>query len=51
MNYQWSDLARREKEVILRHYHALEQVDGKKDFQECARLLQSLWREEQGFPP
>lgn len=30
-------------------YHALEAVD-KSDFQRMARILQSLWREQQGFP-
>lgn len=35
---------------LLTHYHALESVD-KSPFQKRARLLQSIWREEQGFKP
>ena len=51
MSKQWSNLTRLERDVILKNYHALERVDGRKDFQERARLLQSLWREEENLSP
>jgi hypothetical protein len=35
-------------EDLLAHYHALENVDAR-SFQPRARLLQSIWRDEQGF--
>ncbi len=35
---------------LLTHYHALEPTD-KITFQKRARLLQSIWREEQGYKP
>ena len=47
---QWADLTESERNAILEHYHALEDVD-KSDFQKQARLLQSLWREERELPP
>ncbi|MGB2963678.1 MAG: hypothetical protein WBB69_06795 [Anaerolineales bacterium] len=34
---------------LAKEYHALEKVD-KSGFQRKARLLQSIWREEQGYP-
>lgn len=36
-------------EVLLRRYHAWERNTDKLDFQWRARLLQSLWRDEQGL--
>ena len=36
-------------EVLLRRYHAWERNTDKNDFQWRARLLQSLWRDEQGL--
>lgn len=35
---------------LARRYHALENVD-RRSFQPRARLLQSIWREEQGYEP
>ena len=34
---------------IAKQYHAYEKVD-KSDFQRKARILQSMWREEQNYP-
>ena len=36
--------------TLAKKLHALEAID-KSEFQRCARVLQSLWRKEQGFPP
>jgi len=36
--------------TLAKKLHVLEAID-KSDFQRRARILQSLWREEQGFPP
>ena len=35
--------------TLAKQYHAYENVD-KSDFQQRARILQSLWREEKGYP-
>ena len=51
MSKKWSDLKRSEKDGILENYFALEAVDRNKDFQQRARLLQSLWRDEQRLKP
>ena len=36
-------------EELLRHYHAWERNTDKIEFQWRARLLQSMWRTEQGL--
>ena len=51
MMNKWIDLTRGKQVEILEYYHALEDVDKKNVFQECARLRQSLWREKLGFKP
>ena len=48
MTKQWDDLTRQEKDEILEDYDVLVPNDNK-SFQEKARLLQSVWREEQGM--
>lgn len=49
MKDEWNGLSRKEKNEILAHYDVLETSDNK-NFQEKARLLQSVCREERGLP-
>ena len=48
MNEDWNGLSRKEKNEILAHYDVLVTSDNK-TFQERARLLQAVWRENQSL--
>lgn len=49
MNIKWDALTRDQKNEILEHYDVMVTSDNK-NFQQKARLLQSVWREEKGLP-
>ena len=49
MHKEWYGLSRSKKNSVLKHYDSLVERDNKQ-FQERARLLQSLWRQENGVP-
>ena len=49
MYKEWDNLSRLEKNRVLKHYDALVKSDNKQ-FQERARLLQSIWRKRNELP-